>query len=69
VQCRTCRSGQSVSAGAIDLMRRILGGRLADALNEPESSITREVTHLATVAVELQCDRRLKSVGMFERHD
>ena len=69
VQCRSCRTGTALSSGALDLMRRILGGRLAEALSEPESPVTREVTQLATVAVEVQCDRRLKSVGMFERHD
>lgn len=50
-------------------MRRVLGGQLAAALAEPESPITHEVTHIATVAIERQCERRLKSVGMFERHD
>ncbi len=69
VQCRSCRTGPAVSAGAIGLMRRILGGQLAAALAEPESPITREVTQLATVAIERQCERRLKSVGMFERQD
>ncbi|MEY2967839.1 MAG: repair protein RecO [Actinomycetota bacterium] len=69
VQCRSCRTGLAISAGAVALMRRILGGQLATALAEPESPTTREVTHIATVAIERQCERRLKSVGMFERHD
>jgi DNA repair protein RecO (recombination protein O) len=69
VQCRACRSGIAVSSGAIGLMRRVLGGQLASALAEPESPITHEVTHIATAAIERQCERRLKSVGMFERHD
>lgn len=69
VQCRSCRTGPAISSGAVALMRRILGGQLAGALAEPESPITREVTHIATVAIERQCERRLKSVGMFERHD
>lgn len=69
LQCRACRSGPSISAGAVGLMRRILGGQLAAALAEPESPITHEVTHLATAAIERQSERRLKSVGMFERHD
>lgn len=69
VQCRSCRTGVAISAGAIGLMRRILGGQLAAALAEPESPITHEVTHLATAAIERQSERRLKSVGMFERHD
>ncbi len=69
LQCRACRTGLAVSAAAVVLMRRILGGQLVAALTEPESSITHEVTHIATVAIERQCERRLKSVGMFERHD
>ncbi|MEY2627862.1 MAG: repair protein RecO [Actinomycetota bacterium] len=69
VQCRNCRTGASVSPGALDLMRRILGGRLASALAEPETSGTHEVTQIATRAIEIHCERRLKSVGMFERHD
>lgn len=69
VQCRACRTGIAVSGAAINLMRRVLGGQLASVLAEPESSATHEVTHIATSAVERQCERRLKSVGMFERHD
>lgn len=69
VQCRSCRSGVAISVGAIGLMRRILGGQLASALAEPESPITHEVMHIATAAIERQCERRLKTVGMFERHD
>lgn len=69
LQCRSCRTGPAISTGAVALMRRILGGQLVAALAEPESPITHEVTHIATVAIERQCERRLKSVGMFERHD
>ncbi len=69
LQCRACRTGPAISTGAVALMRRILGGQLAAALAEPESPITHEVSHIATVAIERQCERRLKSVGMFERHD
>jgi len=69
VQCRSCRTGVAVSPGAIGLMRRVLGGQLASVLAEAESPVTHEVTHLATAAIERQCERRLKSVGMFERHD
>lgn len=69
LQCRSCRTGPAISSGAVALMRRILGGQLAAALAEPESPITHEVTHLATASIERQSERRLKSVGMFERHD
>ena len=69
VQCRSCRTGRSVSQGALDLMGHILHGRLATALSQPETPATHEVTLLATAAMEAHIERRLKSVGMFERHD
>ena len=66
VLCRTCRSGQSISPGALALVRDILGGRLAQALPEEESPITHEVATLATRALEFHIERRLKAVAMFE---
>ncbi|HZN13773.1 MAG TPA: DNA repair protein RecO [Acidimicrobiales bacterium] len=61
--CRTDRRGASISPEALDLMRRILGGELAAALNEPASDATHEVTHLATHSLEHHLERRLKSIG------
>lgn len=66
--CRACRSGVSISPGALALMRSILGGRLRAALAEPESPLTHEVALLATRALEHHVERRLKAVAMFERH-
>jgi DNA repair protein RecO (recombination protein O) len=63
VLCRTHRQGLAVSPDALDLMQRILGGGLADALNEQASDATAEVTHLATNALEHHLERRLKSLG------
>ena len=68
VLCRNCRSGAPLSAGALELMRMILGGRLNDALAAPPSQSTHEVSHHATRAVEHHIERRLKSVAVFERH-
>lgn len=68
VRCRECRSGQSISAGALALMRDILGGRLAQALDRDESPLTHEVSALATHALEYHIERRLKAVAMFEAH-
>ncbi len=64
--CRNCRSGQAVSAGALELLRDILGGRLATALAQPESPATHEVGQLATRALEHHIERRLRAVAMFE---
>ncbi len=66
--CRSCRSGQAVSVGALALLRDILGGRLTSALAEPESPVTHEVGAHATRALEHHIERRLKAVAMFEAH-
>ncbi len=68
VLCRSCRSGQPISAGALALLRDVLGGRLAQALGQPESPITHELSSLATRALEFHIERRLKAVAMFEAH-
>lgn len=68
VLCRSCRSGQSISPEALGLVRDILGGRLANALSQPESPATHEVANLATKALEFQLERQLKAAAMFETH-
>ncbi len=67
VLCLDHRRGSSLSPEALELMRRILGGQLGSALNEPESAATREVDHLATRAVEHHLERRLRSATVLER--
>ncbi len=62
VLCRSCRRGRPVSPGALELLRRILGGGLASALAEPPGPLVGEVTELVTEAVEVHLDRRLRSV-------
>jgi DNA repair protein RecO (recombination protein O) len=66
--CRSCRSGVPISADALDLMRLVLGGHLSTALALPESPATREVEQLATRAMEHHLERRLRSVGVMDRH-
>jgi DNA repair protein RecO (recombination protein O) len=68
VLCRDDRSGASISAGALALMRDILDGRLVQALAVDESPVTHEVAALATRALEYHIERRLKTVAMFEAH-
>ncbi|MFP3907066.1 MAG: DNA repair protein RecO [Acidimicrobiales bacterium] len=65
--CHSCRSGVPLTPEALDLMRRILGGQLGAALNEPRSPATHEVEQLATRAMEHHLERRLRSVGVIER--
>ena len=59
VLCAEHRRGVAISPEALDLLRRILGGQLGAALNEPESPPPVEVDHLATRAVEHHLERRL----------
>ena len=69
VQCRTCRTGISISQPAIDLLQQVLGGQLNVALTQPESAASFEISQLATQAMEHHIERRLRSVSMFSpRH-
>ena len=56
--CSQHRRGTRVSPAAVELLRQILGGRLAQALDEPASPATHEVEH--------HLERRLRSVGVLE---
>lgn len=60
--CRDCRRGRAVSPDALDMVRKVIGGGLATALDAPESAITDEVGELACAAMEVHLDRRLRSV-------
>jgi len=60
--CHSCRKGVRVSPEAVGLLQDVLGGRLNAALAQPASDATREVTHLATTAMEHHLERRLKTV-------
>jgi DNA repair protein RecO (recombination protein O) len=53
--------GMPVSAATLDLCRRVLGGGLADVLNEPMSPEVDELERLATRALETILERRLRS--------
>ena len=58
--CTNCRSGAALSPAALDLIRRILGGDLANVLREPSPAGSGEVTDLAHEAIEVHFGRRLK---------
>jgi DNA repair protein RecO (recombination protein O) len=62
--CRTCRRGMALSAPALALLRRILGGDLVGALAEPASPATHEVEVLAIQAMEHHLERRLRTVTL-----
>ena len=67
VLCRACRRGQSVSPEALALIRRILGGDLASALDSAAGAAVYEVTHLATRSIEIHLERRLRSVSLLDK--
>ena len=60
--CRAHRSGRSMSPAALNLLHRILGGDLASVLAGPPPPGADEVAELATEAMEVHLDRRLRSV-------
>ena len=66
VLCRACaRSGAvPVSAEARALLRRVLEGDLAGALNHPSGPVCDEVGHLANRAMEHHLERRLRSLHL-----
>ncbi len=66
VVCRDDRRGQPLSAPALDLLRDVLGGRLAAALATPASPATAEVEQLAIRSAEHHLERRLRSVGVLD---
>ena len=66
--CGSCRMGATVSEDALAVLRLVLGGRLHEALALPESPAVNEVNQLAMDAMEAHLERRIRSLGVFDRH-
>jgi DNA repair protein RecO (recombination protein O) len=64
--CRGCARGTRVTAEALSLLRRILGGDLVTVLAEPPTQAGYEVEHLATRALEHHLERKMRSVGILD---
>jgi DNA repair protein RecO (recombination protein O) len=64
--CASCRRGSAISAEALALMRRVLGGGLAGALDEEGSPAVAEVGRLATNALEHHIERRLRTAQILD---
>jgi DNA repair protein RecO (recombination protein O) len=64
--CRACARGvgRPLSAPALDLLRRMLGGALNGVLAESPSAATHEVEHLGIRALEHHGERRLRSTAL-----
>ncbi len=70
VLCSACAQRTSaplVSPEAIDLIRRVLTGDLARALNHGDGAATMEVDRLVTRSIEHHLERRLRSVTVLNR--
>jgi DNA repair protein RecO (recombination protein O) len=65
--CMAHRRGTPVSPETFRLLQLVLGGRLGEALNQPASPATHELSHLATEAVEHHLERRLRSATLLDR--
>lgn len=68
VHCGSCGSGITISSAALDIIKMILGGQVNSALNLSESPAVNEVNQLAMEAMEAHLERRLRSLGVFDRH-
>jgi DNA repair protein RecO len=66
--CGSCRSGVPVSGAALALVRAVLAGRVNEALAVPESPAVHEANRLAMESMEHHLERRLRSLGVFDRH-
>lgn len=64
--CRSCRRGDPVGERTLQLLREVLGGGLARALGEPASEATAELETLATRALEVHLERRLKTASIHD---
>lgn len=67
VLCRPHRKGTALSADALEILRMMLGGRLAAALALPPSPAAVDVEHLASRVMEHQLERRLWSISVLDR--
>lgn len=64
VLCREHRRGTAVDSATVELVRRVLGGQLAGALQEPAGPTVFAASHLATAALEAHLERRLRAVHL-----
>ena len=65
-RCDACRSGTPLPVDGFGLMELMLSGRVALALQEPESPLTRSIESLAVASLERHLERRLRSLEAFD---
>lgn len=60
-QCRSCQTGPALSAGALELLRAVLGGSLAAAMSCDDQGAITEVRHRAQAAFEAHVEKHLRA--------
>lgn len=66
--CDSCGTGLALSGAARDILGKVLGGGLRDALALDDGPAVREVSLLAMNAMESHLERGIRSLGVFDRH-
>lgn len=67
VRCNSCGGGRPLSDDALNVTRAVLGGGLNAVLDLPEGAVTHEVESIATRALEMHLERRLRALHLL--HD
>jgi DNA repair protein RecO (recombination protein O) len=66
--CGSCRMGAAFSGQALEVLRMILGGNLRAALELGESPAVHEAHQMVMNMMEAHLERRIRSLGVFDRH-
>ena len=67
LRCTSHRQGPAISPEAVTVLQDMLGGRLGAALSETRPPVVSEVDHLVVRTFEHHVERRLRSMGTFDR--
>ena len=67
-QCGSCRMGAAFSVQALEVLRMVLGGNLRAALDLEESVAVNEANQVVMAMMEAHLERRIRSLGVFDRH-
>jgi DNA repair protein RecO (recombination protein O) len=68
VQCAAHKRGLTLSPAALDILRAVLNGRVAEVLNRQDvpELVVREVVTIARSAMEHHLERRIRATSLFE---
>jgi hypothetical protein len=60
--------GAAFSVQALEVLRMVLGGNLRAALDLEESAAVNEANQMVMAMMEAHLERRIRSLGVFDRH-